>query len=440
MVALMNMRVFLLGALMATVLTSTVVRAELVVEVTQGSSEPTPIAVVPFQWNGAGALPEDVAQIVEQDLSRSGLFTTLSRDLMLSLPSDRSKIFFRDWRMTQSDFLVVGRIEPMSATRVSIQYELYDVLKEENIMIQPLESEISQLRDASHFIADQIYQALTGNRGAFSTRIVYVTAQQVATEAARYRLEMADWDGNRPRVILESREPIMSPSWSADGKKIAYVSFETGRPAIYVQYLATGKRERIQSFSGLNGAPAWSPDGQQLALVLSKDGNPEIYVLDVSTGELQRVTNHYGIDTEPSWSPDGQSLVFTSDRGGSPQIYRLFLSTRQLERVTYEGNYNARASITPDGRFLAMVHRSGGSGNRFSVAVLDLKTDRLDILTETGLEESPTIAPNASVVLYATQEGTQGVLSAVSLDGQVRFRMPNTRGDVRAPAWSPYLY
>lgn len=307
-------------------------------------------------------------------------------------------------------------------------------------MIQPLESEISQLRDAAHFIADQIYQALTGNRGAFSTRIVYVTAERVTSQTARYRLEMADWDGNRPRVILESREPIMSPSWSADGKKIAYVSFETGRPAIYVQYLATGKRERIQSFKGLNGAPAWSPDGTKLALVLSKDGNPEIYVLNVVNGDLQRVTNHYGIDTEPSWAPDGQSLVFTSDRGGSPQIYRLYLATRQMERLTYEGNYNARASITPDGRFLALIHRSAGSGNKFAVSVLDLKTQRLDILTETGLEESPTIAPNASVVLYATQEGTRGVLSAVSLDGQVRFRMPSTGGDVRAPSWSPYLY
>lgn len=417
-----------------------IVKAELVVEVTQGLSEPTPVAVVPFKWTGQGALPEDVAQIVDQDLSRSGLFTTLPRSAMLSLPSERSQVFFRDWRMTKSDFLVVGKIEPISATRVSLRYELYDVLKEENIMIQPLESDINQLRDAAHFIADQIYQALTGNRGAFSTRIVYVTAEQLTSQTSRYRLEMADWDGNRPRVILESREPIMSPSWSSDGKKIAYVSFKTGRPSIYVQYLATGKRERIQSFSGLNGAPAWSPDGNKLALVLSKDGNAEIYVLDVTSGQLQRVTNHYGIDTEPSWAPDGESLFFTSDRGGSPQIYRLFLATRQMTRVTYEGNYNARASMTPDGRFLALIHRSGGSGNRFSVAVLDLKTDRLDILTETGLEESPTIAPNASVVLYATQEGNQGVLSAVSLDGQVRFRMPNTRGDVRAPSWSPYLY
>lgn len=414
-------------------------RAELVVEVTQGVSEPTPVAVVPFSWSGTAALPEDVAKIIDEDLSRSGLFSTLARTAMLSLPSSREQVFFRDWRMTKSDYLVIGRIEPVNATRVSITYELYDVLKEQNLMIQPLEADISQLRDAAHFMADKIYEKLTGNRGAFSTRIVYVTAEQFGNQQSRYRLEMADWDGNRPRIILESKEPIMSPSWSADGKKVAYVSFESGRPAIYVQYLASGKRERIQSFPGINGAPSWSPDGRQLAMVLSKDGNPEIYVLDTVSGDLQRVTNHYGIDTEPSWSPDGRSLVFTSDRGGSPQIYKLDIASRQLTRLTYEGNYNAKASMTPDGRFLALVHRSSGSGNKFSVAVLDLRTDRLDILTETGLEESPTIAPNASVVLYATQEGTRGVLSAVSLDGFVRFRMPLRQGDVREPAWSPFL-
>jgi len=435
MVALRAFKVFLL----LIVFSPMALRAELVVEVTQGVSEPTPLAVVPFAWSGSAALAEDVAQIIDEDLNRTGLFDTLPRSSMLSLPSVREQVFFRDWRMTKSDFLVIGRMTPVGADRVSITYELYDVLKEQNLLVQPLEVDINQLRDAAHFMADKIYEALTGNRGAFSTRIVYVTAEQFGNQQARYRLEMADWDGNRPRVILESKEPIMSPSWSADGKKIAYVSFESGFPAIYVQYLATGKRERIESFKGLNGAPAWSPDGRQLAMVLSKDGNPEIYVLDTTSGDLQRVTNHYGIDTEPSWAPDGRSIVFTSDRGGSPQIYRLDLGSRQLSRLTYEGNYNAKASLTPDGRFLALVHRSAGSGNKFSVAVLDLKTDRLDILTETGLEESPTIAPNASVVLYATQEGTRGVLSAVSLDGLVRFRMPLRQGDVREPAWSPFL-
>jgi TolB protein len=229
----------------------------------------------------------------------------------------------------------------------------------------------------------------------------------------------------------------MSPAWARDGSKLAYVSFESGKPAIYIQYLATGKREKIQSFRGLNGAPAWSPDGNKLAIVLSKDGNPEVYILDLRSRSLARITHHYGIDTEPSWSPDGQSLIFTSDRGGQPQIYRIHLPTRQLERVTYEGKYNARGRLTEDGRFLAMVHQS--SDSVFHIAVQDLKTGRLEILTDTYLDESPTIAPNGSIILYATQKGVKGVLGGVTLDGNVRFILPSASGDVREPAWSPYL-
>lgn len=412
-------------------------RADLVVEVTQGVSEPTPVAVVPFGWSGAAALPDDVARIVEQDLGRSGFFTALPRTGMLGFPTRQQDVYFRDWRVTGADYLVIGRIEPIDGGRMAVHFELYDVLKEQRVLAQRVESTPRQLRDAAHYISDQVFEALTGLKGAFSTRIVYVTAERLGNQQARYRLMLSDWDGARARTILESKEPIMSPSWSQDGRKLAYVSFETGRPAIYVQYLATGKRERIQSFPGLNGAPAWSPDGNRLALVLSKDGNPEVYVLDLNSRQLQRITHHYGIDTEPTWTPDGKALLFTSDRGGQPQIYRLDLATRDLERLTWEGNYNARGRLTQDGRFLAMVHRPQGSD--FTIAVQDLKTGRLDILTRAGLEESPSIAPNGSIIIYATQENGRGVLSAVSLDGQVRFRMPSQQGDVREPAWSPFL-
>ncbi|PSL13373.1 TolB protein [Marinobacterium halophilum] len=416
-----------------------VARAELVVEVTQGVEAPTAIAVVPFGNETGGALTDDVAAIVQQDLQRSGFFEPMPRDNMLGFPVRRDEIFFRDWRIAKMDYVVIGQARPVAGGEVSLRFELHDVLREQALLSEQVTVARDGLRDGAHFIADRLFERLTGLKGAFSTKIVYVTAEQLSAQRQRFRLQLADWDGARSTTILESAEPIMSPVWSMDGSKLAYVSFETGKPAIYVQYLATGRRERIQSFPGLNGAPSWSPDGNSLALVLSRDGNPEIYVLDLLTKKLQRITRHYGIDTEPSWAPDGQSLTFTSDRGGQPQIYRLDLASRKLERLTFEGNYNARGRLTQDGRFLAMVHRSSGGGNGFDIAVQDLKTGRLDILTRSGMVESPSIAPNGSVVIYATQEGTRGVLSAVSLDGRVEFRMPAGSGDVREPAWSPYL-
>ncbi|WP_299177410.1 Tol-Pal system beta propeller repeat protein TolB [uncultured Neptuniibacter sp.] len=410
---------------------------DLAIEITQGIDEPTPVAVVPFSWNGSAALREDIAQIVSNDLGRTGLFSMMDRRNMLSFPSSREQLFFRDWRVSKTEFVVIGRQLPAENGQIKVEFELYDVLKEQQLLAERVSGSLNNLRDIAHYISDMVYEKLTGIRGAFSTRIVYVTAQQFGEGKVRYRLKMADSDGARPVTIREQSEPLMSPAWSKDASKLAYVSFESGKPAIYIQYLATGKREKIQSFRGLNGAPAWSPDGHRLALVLSKDGNPEVYILDLRSRNLARITHHYGIDTEPSWSPDGQSLIFTSDRGGLPQIYRIHLPTRQLERLTYEGNYNSRGRLTQDGRFLAMVHR--GIDNVFHIAVQDLKSGRVDVLTDTYLDESPTIAPNGSLILYATQKGVKGVLGGVSLDGNVRFILPSASGDVREPAWSPYL-
>lgn len=413
---------------------SLLARAELTVEITQGVDEPTPIAVVPFSWSGDQALPDDIAEVVGDDLYRSGMFKVMPRENMLSFPSDRNSLYFRDWRISGSDFIVIGRISEAEG-QLNVAFELYDILKEERILGEDIKANRNNLRAVGHYISDKVFEALTGVRGAFSTRIVYVTAKQLATSKYRYRLMLADADGHNPRTILESKEPILSPAWSQDGSKLAYVSFESGRPAVYIQYLATGQREKVQSFRGLNGAPAWSPDGKKLALVLSKDGNPEVYVLDLQQRRLTRVTHHFGIDTEPSWSPDGQSLIFTSDRGGQPQIYSIYLPSRDVTRLTFEGQYNARGRLTQDGRFLAMVHQNNGS---FHIAVQDLRTGRVDLLTETFMDESPTIAPNGSIILYATQEGIRGVLAAVSLDGRVKFRLPSTDGDVREPAWSPF--
>ncbi|MGB0468875.1 MAG: Tol-Pal system beta propeller repeat protein TolB [Pontibacterium sp.] len=425
--------IFVLGLM----LVSLTARAELSIEITQGVAKPTPVAVVPFSWSGDYGLADDVAEVIASDFGRSGLFSVMDRANMLSTPSRQREVAFRDWRIAGQEYLVIGRILPVQGDAVKVEYEVYDVVKDERILVDARVGSRHALRDVAHVIADNIYEYLTGLKGAFYTRLLYVTAEKTGVQQYRYRLRLADSDGARPRTILESKEPIMSPSWSQDVSRVAYVSFESGRPAIYIQDLKTGQRQKIQSFPGLNGAPAWSPDGRSMALVLSKDGNPEIYLLDLQHYKLTRLTHHYGIDTEPSWSPDGRSLLFTSDRGGQPQIYQMDLKSRTIDRLTYEGNYNARASLTQDGRFLAMVHR--GHDQVFRIAVQDLKTGRVDILTETYLDESPTIAPNGSMVLYATQRGNQGVLAGATLDGNVRFLLPPTQGDVREPAWSPYL-
>ena len=420
--------------LMLCVFLSFSVKAELLVEITEGVDEPTHIAVVPFGWDGDNALQEDISAIVANDLRRSGMFKLMAEENMLSSPESESQIFFRDWRISGNDYMLIGTMAPTS-NGVTATVELFDILTEKKIWSQTIDSEGSDLRDIAHYIADEVFQKITGIRGAFATKVVYVTVQGRGPNR-KFRLQMADSDGARPKTILASNEPILSPSWSRDGQKLAYVSFETNRPAIYIQHLATGKRQKIQTFKGINGAPAWDPTGNKLALVLSKDGNPEIYVLDLLSGTLDRLTRHYGIDTEPTWAPDGRSILFTSDRAGRPQIYRIDLASRALKRLTYKGSYNSRGRLTQDGRFLTMVHQDSSG---YHIAVQDLESGRLDILTNSKDDESPTIAPNGVVVMYATKSGGKGVLAGVSLDGKIKFTMPSSLGEVREPAWSPFL-
>ncbi len=411
-------------------------KAQLVIEITSGADQLLPIAIVPFGYEGVDALPEDIAQIVENDLARSGLFQPIPRANMLSMPSVEKDVFYRDWRLLKSDYVVIGTVEKLPNEKYRIGFELLNVLgqkpvqKHASIDIGP-----QNFRDAAHYISDKVYELLTGTKGAFSTRILYVTAEGDRA-APQFKLQVADADGHRPQVVVESKEPILSPSWSRDGRDIAYVMFRNRRPNIFIQKLATGERQQIAQFRGLNGAPAWSPDGKKLALVLSKDNNPEIYTLEIATQKLERMTNHYSIDTEPSWEPDGKGIVFTSDRGGNPQIYRLDVNSKRVERVTFEGDLNTRASMTPDGRYLVTVQKNDGN---YHIALQDMKTGRVQILTETYLDESPSIAPNGSMVMYATTYKGKGILAVVSVDGLVKYRLPSADGDVREPSWSPYF-
>jgi TolB protein len=414
-------------------LAAAAVQAELTIEISQGSDNPTPIAVVPFAWQGSSAPPTDIAAVVDGDLARSGQFAPVARTDMLGSPASEADVFYRDWRAIDAEYLLIGRVSGTEPLRVD--YELYDVLRQNRILSGSESGPAGDARMLAHQVADAVYEKLTGIPGAFATKLLYISVARQQGSKDIARLTMSDSDGARPVVLLESREPLLTPTWAPDGKHIAYVSFESGRPAIYRQEVATGKREQLTNFKGLNSSPAWSPDGKSIAMVLSKDGNPDIYLMDLATRQIRQLTRHYAIDTEPAWMPDGNSLLFTSDRGGKPQIYRYDLRNGATDRVTFEGAYNARARVSQDGRSVVMVHQRD---RKFHIALLDLVTNRTQVLTSTELDESPSIAPNGSMVLYATKDAGRGILAAVAVDGVAKFRLPAREGDVREPAWSPY--
>lgn len=433
---------FLLKPLLLLVMSCMAVlsRAEITIEITQGVDNPVPVAVVPFGLPGPTALPEDIAQIVNDDLVRSGQFRGIPRADMLARPTREKDVYYRDWKAVGSEYLVIGQVTQVTPGTYEVLFQLHDVARGERLVSQRVPAATAQLRDVAHYIADTVYERITGVKGAFSTKLLYVTVERYKSAGkvkSRYGLQYADADGARAVTVLQSAEPIMSPTWSPDGAKFAYVSFEGGRPAIYVQERATGKRQKVTGFAGINGAPAWSPDGARLALTLSRDGDAEVYLYELAGGALTRLTSHPGIDTEPSWSPDGNSLVFTSSRSGGPQIYRLDIATKAVTRLTFEGNYNARARVTPDGKGLVLVHRD--TADRFRIAYANPERGTLQVLTDSRLDESPSIAPNGTMVIYATQYQGQAVLAATSIDGRVKFRLPAKQGEVREPAWSPFL-
>ncbi|MFZ3155859.1 Tol-Pal system beta propeller repeat protein TolB [Pseudomonas sp.] len=427
------MRLVLLGL---TLLVGTVQAADPLV-ISSGTDRATPIAVVPFGWQGGSVLPEDMAEIIGNDLRNSGVFEPIPRQNMISLPTQAAEVIYRDWQALGAQYVLVGNIVP-SAGRLQIQFALFNVTTQQQVMTGSVGGGVDQLRDMAHHIADQSFEKLTGVKGAFSTRMLYVTAERFSVSNTRYTLQRSDYDGARAVTLLQSREPILSPSFAPDGRRIAYVSFEQKRPRIFVQHIDTGRREQITNFEGLNGAPAWSPDGNRLAFVLSRDGNPEIYVMDMGSRQLRRVTTQPSIDTEPFWGKDGQTLYFTSDRSGKPQIYKTNINGGSAERVTFIGNYNANPKLSADEKTLVMIHRQDGY-TVFKVAAQDLQRGNLRILSDTSLDESPTVAPNGTMVIYATRQQGRGVLVLASTNGRVRLPLPTAQGEVREPSWSPYL-
>ena len=407
-------------------------QAQITIEITEGLDEPTPIAIVPI----AGVKPasgENIGDIIGNNLRTSGFFSPISQKDMLSFPTRQEDIFYRDWRLLGAAYIVIGNLSKEENV-YALEYQLFDVVSQQPVFKKITRGGESAIRDIAHAASDQIYEAITNIPGIFSTKMLYVEDMRT-NGPSRYRLMRADIDGARDEILFASSEPLLSPAWAKDMRQIAYVSFETSRPAIFRHDLVTGAREQITNFQGLNGAPAWSPDGTKLAFVLSKDGNPEIYTYDLISRRYTRVTNHFAIDTEPNWMPDGKSLIFTSNRGGSPQIYQIKLASKRVERLTFDGGYNARGRVSPDGKSIVMVHRQDGV---FHIASQDIASGNIRILTETWLDESPTIAPNGAMLLYATQYRNKGVLAAVSMDAGLKFRLPSKLGDVREPAWSPY--
>lgn len=398
-----------------------------------GVPNPIPVAVVPFGFGGSGDVPLDLAAVVDADLARSGRFAPLKRRQMLERPTTGADVDYSDWAQFKAEVVVVGRIVPEEGDQYRVTFQVMDVPRRTQLLGYTLSSPGRDLRTTAHYISDVIYESLIGEPGIFSTRIAYVSADP--NNQDRFSLVVADADGENQREVITASSPIMSPSWSPDGRDLAYVVFENSGPAIYIQTLATGQRRLVSARKGVNGAPAFSPDGKKLALTLSDvGGNLDIFVLDLDANELTQITRHPGIDTEAAWAADGESLYFNSDRSGGPQVYQVSARGGPAVRMTFEGNYNARPRVSPSGERLAVVHLDQG---KYRIATVRARSGDTFVLSQGQLDESPSFAPNGSTLIYATREGNRGILATVSTDGLVRQRIDSRGRDVREPVWGP---
>lgn len=404
-----------------------VARAQLTIDITTSGGRQVPIAITPMA--GESAQPQSVSEVVGADLSRTGLFKLVGTSGVNPLPTEPSEVNFPDWSSRGAEALVIGKIEPQSDGRVEVRFRLFDVQKTAQLASYSYVVAPAQLRATAHRIADVIYERITGDKGVFSTKITYVVKR-----GRHYELQVADADGFNAQSVLASNEPIISPAWSPDGSRIAYVSFDQKKPIVVVQNLAQGTTRVVANFRGNNSAPAWSPDGRALAVALSKDGLTQLYRIPATGGQAERLTDSGGIDTQPSFSPDGQWIAFTSDRGGTPQIYRMPASGGAARRLTFDGSYNVGPRFSPDGKSISFVQREGG---RYRIAMLELATNQVTVLTDGTLDDSPSFAPNGKMILYEAQVGGRGQLAAVSSDGRVRQRLTSAAGDVQDPAWGP---